>query len=328
MRKRSLLVVPLILTVLLIAWLRQTEADDRVSRTALVLGTLVEISAYGDDQDQLDAAVTAAFKEMRRLEGQLSVYLPESEIGRLNGSTDALELSAETLELVRRGQQIAAISSGAFDMGLGALKGLWRIETDSPRIPADEELQQALVGLGPDDLLVSGTRVQRRSNNVQVDLGGIAKGYAADRALEVLKQDGIRAATVNAGGDIALFGTRAGQPWRIGIRHPRIMDEILGTLVVSTGAVVTSGDYERFFERDGVRYHHILDPRSGRPARLSRSVTVLAASAAEADALATAAFVLGPQAGLKLLEDRDGVEGLIVSANGSLHKTSGLPWLD
>jgi thiamine biosynthesis lipoprotein len=333
MRKRpgmkvTLLVVPLILIVLFIAWLRQPEADDRVSRTALVLSTLVEISAYGDDHDQLEAAVTAAFDEMRRLEKQLSVYLPDSEISRLNRATQDIELSAETIALLRRGQKIAAISSGAFDMGLGVLKDLWQIETDSPQIPTVAELEEALVGGGSDELSIEGTSVARLSSNVQIDLGGIAKGYAADCAIDVLKEAGVAAATVNAGGDIALFGTRAGQLWRIGIRHPRKVDDILGTLVVGAGAVVTSGDYERFFERDGVRYHHIFDPHNGRPARLSQSVTVVTASAADADALATAAFVLGPQAGLELLEERAGVEGLIVAADGSLYKTSGLPWQD
>ncbi|MBE0599471.1 MAG: FAD:protein FMN transferase, partial [Desulfuromonadales bacterium] len=144
------------------------------------------------------------------------------------------------------------------------------------------------------------------------------------RAVEILRQAGAGGASVNAGGDIRLLGDRRGAPWRIGIQHPRLPQMVLGVLSLADTAVVTSGDYERFFERDGIRYHHLFDPRSGEPARLAQSVTVVAASAALADGLATAAFVLGPAAGIELLERQPGVEGMVVDATGRPHLTSGL----
>ncbi len=328
MGKRPLLVIALIVLILIVAWLRHPAQEDSVSRTALILGTLVEITAYGDDQDFLDSAVTGAFAEMQRLEKQLSTHLPDSEISRLNTSSGPLELTGETRALISRGEEIARLSDGAFEMGLGGVKALWQIESEQPRIPTDAELHLALSGLGPGDIVIQGSLVSRRSPEVLADLGGIAKGYAADRALEVLKDAGVASATINAGGDIALLGTHSGKPWRIGIQHPRHQDQILVTLEVTDQAVVTSGDYERFFEREGVRYHHIFDPSTGHPARLCQSVTIVANDAETADALATAVFVMGPELGLALLEGLPDVEGLIVTADGQLLKSSGLPWRD
>jgi thiamine biosynthesis lipoprotein len=157
-----------------------------------------------------------------------------------------------------------------------------------------------------------------------VDLGAIAKGYAIDRALAVLRSFGITSAAINAGGDIGLLGSKQDRPWRIGVQHPRQPGEVLVTIEARDRAVVTSGDYERFFERDGRRYHHLFDPHSGYPADRCQSVTVLAPNAMLADALATALFVLGPEAGLALLHDYPGVDALIVAADGRWHTTPAL----
>lgn len=317
-------VVLLLLLVAALVWWRLPTGEQQFSRTALVMGTLVEIKALGADQKQLEIAVNDAFAEMSRLERLLSRHLPQSEVSHLSAAATALNVSTETAELLTLGQQIARQSDGAFDLTLGGVKRLWAIESDTPQIPTAGQLQVALEGVGPESLQINGLRVRKSIPALEVDLGGIAKGYAVDRAVEVLRLGGITSAAVNAGGDIVLLGDRQGQPWRIGIQHPRQKDELLTTLPVVNRAVVTSGDYERFFEQGGRRYHHIFDPRSGQPARLSQSVTVVAKDAASADALATAAFVLGPQAGLAFLERLADVEGLIVGIDGTLHRTSGL----
>jgi thiamine biosynthesis lipoprotein len=226
-------------------------------------------------------------------------------------------VAPETAEVIALGQEVARRSGGAFDMTLGRLKSLWGIETEKPRVPSPEEIRRALDGTGPGTLQLEGRRVKKRRPDIAVDLGGIAKGYAVDRAVEVLRAAGIESASVNAGGDIRLLGARPdGRPWRIGIQHPRDPEKILATVSLNKGAVVTSGDYERYFMAGGVRYHHLFDPHTGYPGRLSRSVTVVAPTAALADALATAAFILGPQDGLELLAGYPGVEGLIVGADG------------
>ena len=320
--------LPICLIVLVLAgliYLRQPQTDGQVSRTALIMGTVVDIRAYGEDNKQLEQAVTAAFEEMSRVEQLFSSHIAESEISRLSAATESLSLSPEVIRLLQMGQQIGADTSGAFNMSLGALKDLWQIEGEEPHIPSEQELSAVLKKTGSGALTIVDDKVIKSKADLKIDLGGIAKGYAVDRAVSVLRQAGVTSATVNAGGDIALLGDKQGRPWRIGIQHPRQTNDLLVTLQLKDQAVVTSGDYERFFERDGIRYHHIFDPVSGKPARQCQSVTVVAADAASADALATAAFVLGPDAGLKLLEGLSNVEGLLVSADGKLMKTSGLP---
>ncbi len=325
MVKKSALLIALVLVVVIFGWYRYERLSEPLDRTALIMGTLVEIKIYDHDQSKANQAINAAFAEMSRIEQLMSRHVDDSDVSRLSHADAPLAVSQETADLIRLGQQIAHLSHGAFDLTLGRLKELWGINTDHPYVPTDAERRQAVTGIGPDALQVDGRVVSKSTPALQLDLGGIAKGYAVDRVVALLRQAGITSAAVNAGGDISLIGDHQGQPWRIGIQHPRKQGEVLVTLPLANCAVVTSGDYERFFDRDGLRYHHIFDPATGAPARRCQSVTVIAADAATADALATAAFVLGPEQGLKMLEDKNGVEGLIVALDGSLIKTSGLP---
>jgi thiamine biosynthesis lipoprotein len=313
----------LVLLVALVFWQRFSTEKSQLSRTALLMGTLVEIQANGDDRELLETAVTDAIAEMSRLEQLFSTHIPQSEINRLSDA-GTLQVSIETAELLTLGQQIARSSQGAFDMCLGNLKRLWDIESQAPKTPSEKELREALRGIGPESLQIEGRQVTKQTESLRIDLGGIAKGYAVDRAVEILRAAGVLSAAVNAGGDIRLLGYRQGQPWRIGIQHPRQNGEVIATLMLQDRAVVTSGDYERYFEVEGTRYHHLFDPQTGRPARGCQSVTVVAADAASADALATAAFVLGPQKGLALLEQMPEVEGFLIAADGSRLTTSGL----
>jgi thiamine biosynthesis lipoprotein len=260
---------------------------------------------------------------MAEVEASMSAHRDDSEVARLNAAAEPVEVSAATAEVLELGLQMAATSGGAFDLTLGRLKTLWGFDGDAPRVPSDPEIAAALRGIGPTSLHLEGRRVTKGDAALGVDLGAIAKGYAVDRAVAALQAAGIRHASVNAGGDLRLIGDRGGRPWRIGIQHPRDPQGVLVTLELADAAVVTSGDYERFFEVDGVRYHHILDPRVGRPADACRSVTVVAASAAEADALATAAFVLGPEAGRRLVESRGGL-ALFVAADGEVSLSEAL----
>jgi thiamine biosynthesis lipoprotein len=297
------------------------EAELRESR--ILLGTLVEIHLPRADRAAREA-VTAAFAEMARIEALMSPRIASSDVARLSAAADPLEVAPETAEVIALGLDVAARSGGAFDLTLGRLKALWDIEGEVPRVPGRAEIAVVLAGIGPTALRLDGLRVSKAQPDLAVDLGGIAKGYAIDRAIAVLAQAGIAQASVNAGGDLRLLGSRGERPWRIGIRHPRSAEELLATLELSGRAVVTSGDYERFFEVDGRRYHHIFDPRGGFPAAACQSVTLVADNAMLADALATAVFVLGPEEGLALLAEFPGVEALIVAADGAIHATSGM----
>lgn len=300
------------------------ERQKQLSRSRILMGTVVEISAYGADPGRLEAAVSVAFEEIARVERLMHPTGEGSDVAHLTASSQGAEVAPETAAVIALGLQVATASSGAFDMSLGRLKGLWGIETEAPRVPALTEIRQALAGAGPDGLRLDGLRVEKTSSTLAVDLGAIAKGYAVDRAAELLRNAGIVSASINAGGDIRLIGDRNGRPWRIGIQHPREADRQLATMELVDVAVVTSGDYERFFEQDGVRYHHIFDPRSGYPAGRCQSVTVVTPSAALADALSTAIFVLGPEDGLALLRLFPEAEALIVAADGTPTVTPGL----
>jgi thiamine biosynthesis lipoprotein len=279
--------------------------------------------AGGRSDAQLEDAVDAAFAEMNRLDHLFSSYRPDSEISQLSRSPGGGKVSADTAAVLALGLEVAHRSGGAFDLTLGRLKSLWGIDGDNPAVPGRQAIQDALVGVGPGALILDGRQLTKRAAQLQIDLGGIAKGYAVDRAIAVLREHGITSAAVNAGGDMFLLGQRSGRPWRIGIQHPRQKDAVLETVQVRDLAVVTSGDYERFFEQDGQHYHHIFDPQSGFPARGCQSVTIIADSVALGDALATAVFVMGPQAGLRLLDQYPGTEALIVAADGSLHASPG-----
>ncbi len=287
------------------------------------MGTLVEITVPAAPSGTADA-VDRAFAEMRRVEELMRPDGPGSEAAAITAAEGPIEVGSETAEVIALGMKVARLSGGGFDMGLGRLKTLWGIETEHPRVPKPEEILSALEGTGPEDLMTDGNRVLKSDPRLAVDLGAIAKGFAIDRAAEILRNSGVTRAVVNAGGDLCVIGDRGDRPWRIGIQHPRDPGALLATLSLENVSVVTSGDYERFFEAQGQRYHHLFDPRTGYPAGLAQSMTVVAPSAALADALATAAFVLGPEQGLALLKEFSQVEGLLVAADGTIFISEGL----
>ena len=323
LNRPQLLLGVLVLLALLVWWQRPAPRAE-VTRTALIMGTLVEIKGVGQDEDRIGRAIDQAFAEMRRQEEIFSPRIAESKVVQLNQSLQPIEAGPDLLAVFSLAEQVRKRTDGAFNEGLGRLKTLWGIESDHPHRPDPAEIANILFDPTAELVRIDQGRIERVEKKAQLDLGGIAKGYAVDRAIEVLRRAGLHSASINAGGDIRLLGAHGERPWRIGIQHPRHNEELLATIELRDRAIVTSGDYERYFMQDGERYHHIFDPRTGYPARGCQSVTVLAETAAEADALATAVFVLGPERGLKLLEQEEGVEGLIVAADGKISLSSGL----
>jgi thiamine biosynthesis lipoprotein len=321
---RPIMVLVLLLLAGVLLWPRLGEdGASEVRRSRLLLGTVVEITALGPDRDLLEGAVSDAFAEMERIEQLMSPHIEGSDVARLSKAGTPQPVSPETAAVLRLGLHLAAQSDGAFDLTLGRLKELWAIEGESPQVPDRESVEDALRDIGPQALRLEASLVVKSSPDLQIDLGGIAKGYAIDRAIFLLSDAGIEFASVNAGGDMRLLGDRGGErPWRIGIQHPRNSQRLLATLEVADVAVVTSGDYERYFEQEGRRYHHLFDPRTGYPATASRSVTVVAPSAMLADALATAVFVLGPEQGMSLLQLYPEVEALVVDSSGKEHQSA------
>ncbi len=322
--KRASIFLLVLAIVAAVAGVRLRGASQEpVFSSRILMGTVVEITAFGSERRGTAEAVNAAFAEMARIEALMGPG-EGSDATRISRASTSVEVSPETARVIALGLEMAALSQGAFDLTLAPLKALWGIETESPRIPSQEEIRKSLEGTGPKALRLEGGAVVKDRPGVAVDLGGISKGYAVDRAIAILQDAGIESAVINAGGDMRLLGARPDRPWRIGIQDPRVPGAVLGTLEVKDRAVVTSGDYERTFEHDGERYHHLFDPRTGHPARKAQSVTVVTQSAVLADALATALFVLGPEEGLTLLAYFPEAEALVVGADGKLHLSAGL----
>jgi thiamine biosynthesis lipoprotein len=215
-------------------------------------------------------------------------------------------------------------TGGAFDMTIKPVLDLYGFGGGTHRVPRGTELQLALSHVGISGLRAVAAGIRKTDASIEVAVGGVAKGYAIDRAVQVLREHGIESAIVNAGGDLYCLGTNAERPWQVGIRDPGDPDGVVAIVEISDAAVATSGDYERFFESDGVRYHHIINPRTGLPARHLRSATVVAPSAEEADAFATAVFVLGADRGLATA-DRERLHALVVDTAGVISATPSFP---
>lgn len=318
--------------VLLAAAAVAVQTRDRVenvTRTEFLMDTIVESTVFTNDENLAQGALDKAYQEMGRLESLLSRHQPASEVARINlaAGREPVSVSLLTLLLVDQALEFGELTGGAFDITVAPLLNLWQFAGDGRQVPPEESLQAALKLV--DFRAVAVDRATRsvalRQSGAGIDLGGIAKGFIVDRAADVLRASGITSASVDAGGDIRLIGAKPdGRPWRIGVRHPREQRGIIAVLELENCAVVTSGDYERYFLLEGVRYHHLLDPATGRPARGLASVTVVAPEATTADALSTAVFVLGRERGLSLIESLPGIEALVVTEELEVVYSSGL----
>ncbi len=297
-----------------------------ICQSRLLLDTVVDIQIISSDEQRANQAIAAAYEEIQRIEHLLSRYHENNQIFALNknAGVGSVAVSQEVRELLQRGNDYGVLTDGLFDIAIGALVDLWGIGTERERVPSEEEIQQTLPRINRAALDLSNPQgVSITQPGVSIDLGGIGKGYAIDRAWQTLKDHGVEKALINAGGNIRCIGTRIdGNPWRIGIKHPR-QEGILGVIDVTEKAVATSGDYERYFMQDGTRYHHLLDPHTGRPAQGCQSVTILAPTAEMADALSTSVFLMGVDAGMRFIETQKEVEGMIVGIDGNLMFSSG-----
>jgi FAD:protein FMN transferase len=295
---------------------RDADGPELLNLARPAMGTVVEIQVAppeGDDPHAVAAtAMNTALLEVARIDSLFSRTLPPP-----TSMTSAEQLAQRRL-LLQLGHAALLGSSGAFDPRMAKLIDAWGFQRENPEPPTAASISQLVAELhsGPGPTVT--TDLEARPELLH--FGAWAKGYAVDRAVAVLKSQGVSAGLVNAGGEVRGFGRQ----WSVGVQHPRLPGSLLARLQPGESAVATSGDYEQFFEHDGERYHHLLDPRTGYPARECQSVSILAESCVLADALATAVFVLGPEAGLELVESLPGVECLIVDATGERHDSSGL----
>ncbi len=310
---------------LTLATSRATQPLVERQRDLGVMGTSLHIVAIGEDGARLDRAIEAAIAEIRRVEDLMTDWRA-SPLTTLNEQAGAdVSVPRELAAIISRSLALCRLTGGAFDPTFAGAGALWDFKADPPQIPDAATIQAALKRVGGDRVSVDAAHNRvYLPEGMTIGLGGIAKGYGVDRAMAVLREHGVTHALVDAGGDMKLLGQRHGRPWEVAVKHPRDCERAMAVLRLSNSCVVTSGDYERFVEVDGKRYHHILDPRTGYPATGAMSATVVAQNAELADALATALCVLGPVKGLALVEQQRRVEAVIVGLDGAVHVSSGL----
>ena len=288
-----------------------------------LMGTRVSVELWHGDAMAARACSENVFAEIRRIEALMSTYIDDSEISRINdnAAVSAVAISDEMALLVERSLYFSRISDGAFDITYASIG--YRYDYRKRQQPDDSTVAANLPAIDYRHIELDNGRIRFRNAGVRIDLGGIAKGYAVDRAATIVEACGVEQAMISAGGDSRIIGDRGERPWVIGIRHPRDQAEIALRLPLSDSAISTSGDYERFFIENGERVHHIINPATGRAARGTWSTTVTGPDAMTTDALSTTIFILGAAKGLALIESLDGIDAIIIDSNGKLHYSSG-----
>ena len=307
---------------------KEPEGQVIVKRSRMLMGTLVFVTVVASDRETAQRVATAGLGEIRRLEELLSTWIPSSDISKVNGDAGraSVQVSPETYELLQRSIEIADLTHGGFNIAIGPAVEEWGFP-EHPGLAVKERLHavKPLINLRNVQLQNGPQAVYLTEKGMQIDIGGIGKGFAADKAVEVMRQMGATGAVVALSGDIKTFGDLPdGEQFVFGIQHPRDRARLLGKVKLENEAVSTAGDYQLFFIHEGVRYHHILDPGTLYPARGCQSVTVIAKEGVWADGLDTGIFVMGVEEGMKLIESLSGVEGIIVSQEGKVHISSGL----
>ncbi len=288
-----------------------------LKKTQLMMGTFVSISVYDQDKSKNDikTAVDSAFRRIHSLEEETSYFIPNSAISKLNrlSGKKSVEADSNLIRLIRESEKISEWTSGGFDITVGPLRRLWNFDSTRTTLPDSNQISRLLPLVNYRNIELIDHRLFLKIPGMQVDLGGIAKGFAVDEAMKVLRSFKITDAMVDAGGDFsAIASSLTAGKRKVWIRHPRKSNAFFGWFPMNSGCVATSGDYEQFFIINGVRYHHILDPKTGWPSRKCVSVTIVAPTTMEADALATGVFVLGPKAGMKVINAHPGIEGVIL----------------
>ena len=305
-------------------------SNEWVTRDANIMGTTIRVEVWHQETAIAEKAADMVLHTMEEVNQNMSPYIESSELSLVNreAASNVLPISDALYSVIDQSLNYSRKTSGAFDITFASVGYLYNYR-EAIR-PDQSQLNAQLNGVNFQNIELNKANqtIHFKREEVRIDLGGIAKGYAVDLAVQRAKQLGVEHISVTAGGDTRILGDRLGRPWVIGIRHPMNKEKVIAKIPLVNEALSTSGDYERYFDEDGVRYHHIIDPKTGDSARSVRSVTILGPQAIDTDALSTSVFVMGPNEGLQLLESLNGIEGIIVDREGNLLFSSGLQNLD
>jgi FAD:protein FMN transferase len=295
-------------------------------REAAIMGTRIAVELWHDDAGQAEAAIDAVIAEMHRIDDLMSHYKPESQLSQINrdAANAPVKVDAELAALIAKSLEFSELSGGAFDITYASVGYLY--DYREHRHPSESQIQAALPAISWRHVAVDlgASTVRFLVPGVRIDLGGIAKGHAVDSAARILFARGIRNASITAGGDSRILGDRRGRPWVVGIRHPDDPARVIARIPLEDAAISTSGDYERYFDEGGVRYHHIIDPHTGKSPVGVRSVTVIGPNATLTEGLTKSVFVMGPERGLALIESQEDVDAVVVRSDGRVFYSKGL----
>ncbi len=292
-----------------------------------IMGTRITVELWSEDRTKADQAIDAVLDEMRHIDESMSTYKPTSEVSQVNAKAadGPMKISKELFDLLVTAKQYSVLTDGAFDITYASVGYMYDFRKHVH--PDDAQIGKALPAVNYRHVLLDpkNQTVQFSQQGVRIDLGGIAKGYSVDKGIEVLQSFGFTRAYVSAGGDSRIIGDRFGKPWMVGIRDPRKGEgSVITKIPLADAAISTSGDYERFFEENGVRYHHIIDPRTGHSASKVRSATVIGPYATRTDGLSKTAFVLGPEKAMEIYNRIDDIDAIIVKLDGTVIYSKGI----
>lgn len=291
-----------------------------------IMGTRIVVELWATDKAQGNAAIEAVLAEMRRVDEAMSTYKPTSELSIVNAraAQEAIKISPELFDLLATALDYSRITDGAFDVTYASVGYMYDFRKHVR--PDEKQIAAALPGINYRhvELDPKNSTVHFARPGMRIDLGGIGKGHAVDRGIAILQARGIDHALVSAGGDSRIIGDRFGQPWVVGIRHPDRKDEVIARIPLEDAALSTSGDYERYFDENGVRYHHIIDPKTGHSASKVRSATIIGPTATRTDGLSKTAFVLGPEKAIEIYNRLDDIDAVLVTPEGKVLYTKGL----
>jgi len=292
-----------------------------IKETRMIMGTFAEVSIYSNDEKTAGKAIEESLNEMERMDRIMSNYKNDSELSRLNKKAvkSPVPCKGELLEVIEQSQYYSELSGGAFDITVSPIVALWGFFREKGHVPPDKEIEKVLPAVSYKNIVINKSNDPKKpatiflkNTQTQIDLGAIGKGYAVDKALEIIRKYGINNGCINLGGNIYVLGTPPGKnAWKIGVQHPRNANEILGYLELKNEATATSGDYERFFEYNGKRYSHIINPQTGKPVSGTLATTIVAPTGTEVDALSTIVFVLGHKKGMELIRKIPNADAMI-----------------
>lgn len=295
-------------------------------RTDAIMGTRIYVELWDTDANHGEASIDAVMAEMRRIDNLMSHYKPESELSQINqhAADYPVQVDKELFDLIKLSTHYSEITEGAFDITYASVGYLYNYP-DHVR-PTEAQIKAALPAVNWRNMKFDDARhtVFFEHKGMRIDLGGIGKGYAVDRGIEILQKRGIQHAVVTAGGDTRIIGDHMGRDWLVAIRHPDDPNKVVTRIPLSNAAMSTSGDYERYFDEKGVRYHHIIDPKTGHSASKVRSATVIGPTATQTDGMSKTAFVLGPQKALEIINRMPEYDAVFVAPDGKVFYSNGL----